>query len=166
MHRYSGRLSLPQVLGRSLIVGVSAGLRSATPIGVMAAERNDASFRAGWKNWPLLRSGAGRAALQIGWAGELIGDKLPGIPPRTNPEVLGGRVISGAIAGVAVSSEGTGAMARATGLIAGSLGALAGSYGGYTYRTKGATLTGLPDLPLALVEDFAAYVLARKGIKG
>jgi len=166
MHRFTGRPSPSQTIRRALIAGVSAGLRSATPLGVMAAERNDASFRAGWKDWPLLRSSIGRATLQIGWAGEIVTDKLPSIPPRTEPGPLAGRMTAGAIAGLAMGSEATGGAAKAASLVAGIGGALAGAYGGTAYRTRVAKATGLPDLPLALLEDFVAYVLARKAVKG
>ena len=166
MHRYSGRPSSLQIVGRALLAGISAGLRSATPIGVMAAERNDASFQAGWKDWPLIRSGAGRALLQSVWAGELVADKMPGIPPRTDPGPLAGRMVIGALAGLAVGTEGTGATPKAVALIAGTAGAVAGAFGGYQYRVGVAKATGLPDLPLALMGDIVAYALARKAVKG
>lgn len=166
MHRYTGRPSIPQVLRRAVLVGLSAGLRSATPIGVMAAERNGASFRAGWKDWPLFRSSAGRTALQASWAGELMFDKSPIVPPRTDPKVLGGRMMIGAIAGMAMGTERKGAGPKVAGMLAGTAAAVAGNYGGYAYRTRVAKLTGLPDLPLALAEDVVAFALARKGIKG
>jgi uncharacterized membrane protein len=163
------RFSIPssrEIVVRALIVGVAAGLRSATPLGVMAAERNDASFRAGWKKWPVLRSNGGRIALQAAWAGELVTDKLPVAKPRTDPGSLAGRAVSGAIAGMAVATERSGRGSTVAAALAGISGALAGSYGGYTYRTGVAKATGLPDLPLALAEDAAAYALARKSIKG
>lgn len=166
MHRFTGRPSVPRVIRRALLAGFSAGLRTATPIGVMAAERNDASFRAGWKNWPLFRSGAGRFLLQMVWAGELIADKMPFIPPRTNPMVMASRIMVGGIAGLAVGSEGHGAAPRLLGMMAGVAGAAAGARGGYAYRTQVAESAGMPDLMLALPEDIAAYAIARKGIKG
>jgi uncharacterized membrane protein len=158
--------STRQLIGRALLVGVACGLRSATPLGVMAAERNDASFRSGWKDWPVFRSDIGRIFLQLSWLGELVGDKTPIAKPRTEPGSLIGRAVSGAIAGTAIGTERKDAGARLTGAVAGIVGSLAGSIGGYAYRTEAAKATGLPDLPLALVEDVAAYALARKVIKG
>jgi uncharacterized membrane protein len=162
------RFSIPStraVAGRALLAGFSAGLRSAAPIGVMATERNSASFRAGWTKWPLLRSGVGRAFLQLGWMGEAVTDKLPGVPPRIEPAPLSGRLVSGGIAGLAMGTLREGADAKLIALLAGVAGSLAGSFGGYAYRTKAAEVTGLPDLPIALVEDIAAYLLARKAIR-
>jgi uncharacterized membrane protein len=162
------RFSIPssrEVAGRALLAGFAAGLRSAAPTGVMAAERNDASFRAGWKDWPVLRSGVGRVFLQLGWLGEAVTDKLPGVPPRIEPAPLGGRLVSGGIAGLAMGTLREGADAKMIALLAGVAGSLAGSFGGYAYRTNVAKITGLPDLPIALVEDVAAYVLARKAIR-
>jgi uncharacterized membrane protein len=173
-NRYTGDKTMPgfsapstrQIIGRALLAGVASGLRSSTPLGVMAAERNDASFRAGWKEWPVFRSDIGRVVLQLSWLGEVVVDKTPVAKPRTEPGSLIGRGVSGAIAGMAVGTERKDPGARLAGTTAGILGSIAGSLGGYAYRTKTAKATGLPDLPLALVEDIAAYALARKGIKG
>lgn len=158
--------STRQIAGRALLVGIAAGMRSAMPTGVMAAGRDDASFRAGWKDWPVFRSRAGQIALRAGTAGEVIGDKLPLAPARTKPDVLIGRIVSGAFAGIAVGTTRRGKGATVTGALCGIVGAAAGSYGGYAYRTNAVKITGLPDLPFALLEDIAAYLLARKGIRG
>lgn len=159
-------VSTPQVARRALLLGFAAGLRSATPLGVMAAERNDASFRAGWKNWPMMRSDAGRVLLQMSWAGEIVVDKLPVVPPRTEPGPLAGRLVSGAIAGMAMGTLGCGGGAKLGATLAGIAGGFVGAFGGNAYRTKVTKATGLPDLPVALLEDLAAYLVARKAIKG
>jgi uncharacterized membrane protein len=161
------RFSIPstrEVAGRALLAGFAAGLRSAAPTGVMATERSNASFRAGWKDWPLMRSEAGRLLLKLGWLGEAVTDKLPGVPPRIEPAPLSGRLVSGGIAGLAMGTLRAGADAKLIAVLAGVVGSLAGSYGGYAYRTNVAKMTGLPDLPIAIVEDIAAYVVAKKAI--
>lgn len=158
--------STPQIVGRALLVGLAAGLRSMTPIGVLAAERNNASLRAGWKDWPILSSPAGRVMLQASTVGEMVMDKTPFVPPRTEPGPLAGRMMLGALAGTAIGTLGTTPVVKASALAAGVIGSLAGSYGGYAYRTGVAKATGLPDLPVALVEDVAAILIARKGVRG
>ena len=163
---FLSRPSTSSLAGRALIVGVAAGLRSMTPMGVLASQHEDRSIRAGWKKWPVLRSRAGRKALQTSWIGELIADKLPVTPSRIEPGPLGGRMVFGALAGMAIGTEGKGAMPRLAGALAGACGAVAGSYGGYKARTYLTKEVGLPDLPGALVEDAAAFTLARKTIRG
>lgn len=155
-----------QVLGRALLVGFAAGLRSMTPIGVLAAERNDASLRAGWKDWPVLSSSAGRVVLQASAVGEMVMDKMPFVPPRTAPESIWARLLTGGVAGLAIGTLGTNPAVKASALAAGVLGSLAAAHGGQAYRAKVTEATGLPDLPVALVEDAAAVLIARKGVRG
>jgi uncharacterized membrane protein len=154
------------LVGRALLAGVSAGLRSMTPIGVLASQHDDNSIRAGWKNWPVLRSALGRKALQVSWVGELIADKLPVVPPRTEPGPLGGRMLIGALAGAAIGTEAKGTAPRMASALAGIAGAVAGSYGGNRARTYLTKEVGLPDMPGALVGDATAMVLARKAVRG
>lgn len=158
--------SLPAIAVRSALIGIAAGMRSMTPIGVLASERNDSSIHGGWKTWPVLRSNAGRIGLQLAWLGELIGDKMPGVPPRTEPGPLGGRIVMGTLAGMAVGTQGEGTAPKLLGAVVGATGAVAGSYAGYLYRTGVADTTGIPDLPLALAEDVTAWAITQKAIRG
>lgn len=160
-------LSLRHVTGRALLVGFATGLRSMTSLGTFAAERNDASLGpAPWKDLPVLSNPAGRVALQASTVGEMVMDKTPFVPSRTNPGPLGGRMAFGALAGLAIGMLGAGAGARVLGALTGALAAAAGAYGGNAYRSGVTKATGLPDLPVALVEDAAAVLLARKGVRG
>ena len=94
--------------------------------------------------------------LKVAAAGELIADKLPQTPARTQAGGLGGRTLSGALCGAALSrSAGQGAR---TGAIVGALGAVVGSYGFYYLRRYLTHTQGLPDLPVALTEDALAAV--------
>lgn len=158
--------STRQIVGRALLMGFAAGLRSMTPMGILAAERNDASLRGGWKDWPVLSSPTGRVLLQMSTVGEMVVDKLPFVPARTDPKSIWGRILSGAVAGMAIGTLRKDPGARLAGATAGIAGSLAGAYGGYAYRTKAVETTGLPDLPVALVEDVAAVLIARKGVRG
>lgn len=165
MSRFT-RPSTRQVIVRAALVGFAAGLRSMTPLGILAAERNDASLQGGWKNWPVLSSPTGRVLLQVSTVGEMVVDKLPFVPSRTAPGPLGGRMVIGALSGAAIGTLAKDPAAKASALAIGMLGGLAGAYGGYAYRTKVTEMTGLPDLPVALVEDAAAVLIARKGVRG
>jgi uncharacterized membrane protein len=160
------RPSTRSIIARAVLIGIAAGLRSATPLGTLARYQPEAPRRAAWAHWPLLRSGFGRVLLQLGWLGELVADKLPFVPPRTQPGPLGGRMVMGAVAGLAVGSEAHGAGAKMGGAALGAAGAVVGSFGGNAYRSLAVKATGLPDLPVAVAEDVAAAALARTAVRG
>ena len=141
----------------ALLLGVSAGLRSMTPLAVVAwAARGWPAVAAsslGFMAAPI--TGYVFAALAIG---ELIADKLPFIPSRLQPGALGGRVISGALTGAvaAIAVQGSPVLAG----VAGAIGGLAGAFGGYAVRHRLTAGRKLPDLPIALIEDVVAVGLA------
>jgi uncharacterized membrane protein len=86
--------------------------------------------------------------------GEIIGDKLPGAPNRTKPPVFGGRLISGAGCGAALSEvEGENAP---IGAILGGLGAAVGTLLFFRLRTFLDHDLGIPDAVGALTEDVLA----------
>lgn len=160
------RPSLRSIIARALLLGITAGMRSQTPIAALARYQPQAPRGAEWAHWPLLRSRFGRVLLQLGWLGELVADKLPVTPPRTNPGSLGGRITSGAIVGLAAGSERHGTGAKLGGALVGAVGAVVGTYGGYHARKLAVETSGLPDLSIALVEDGTAATLARAAVRG
>jgi uncharacterized membrane protein len=84
--------------------------------------------------------------------GELIADKLPFIPARTQAGPLAVRVIFGGVCGAALCISG--AASPLMGALLGGVGGVAGAFAGYTYRRR---LTPMvPDLVLALLEDLVA----------
>jgi uncharacterized membrane protein len=84
--------------------------------------------------------------------GELIADKLPIIPPRTQAGPLGVRILFGAMCGAAICISL--AAAPLWGAVLGGLGGVIGAFAGYNYRRRFSSI--LPDLPLALIEDLVA----------
>jgi uncharacterized membrane protein len=152
------------LVGRALMAGAAAGLRSMSPLGVFARAHDDAPD-AGWKRWPLMRSTPGRIALQLAWLGEAVADKTSLVPPRTEPGPLGGRVVSGALAGMAVGTRNAGVRARLLGAVSGALAAGVAAWAGTTARTTLTDDLGLPDLPGALAEDALAFSLALAAIR-
>ncbi len=91
--------------------------------------------------------------------GELIADKLPFIPPRTQAGSLIVRIVFGAMCGAAVCTSV--ASSQLLGAILGAAGGIAGAFAGYTYRrrlSRGSRVGGsrVPDLLLALLEDLVA----------
>jgi uncharacterized membrane protein len=84
--------------------------------------------------------------------GELIADKLPFIPARTQAGPLAVRVIFGALCGAALCISA--AASPIVGALLGAAGGVAGAFAGYTYRRRLSAVA--PDLVLALLEDLLA----------
>lgn len=140
---------------RSVTAGFAAGLRSQTPVAALAAF--------GTPDGVLAKPWVKRVALASA-VGEMIVDKLPIAPSRVRSGPLLGRAAFGALAG-ALTARAAGA-SPATGAAAGAVAAVVGTYVGYLGRTRGADLAGVPDLPLALLEDAFAWSLALAAAKG
>lgn len=140
------------VLLFAFLLGVVCGLRSMTAPAVVAW-----GAHLGWlhfgRSW--LAFFAYRISLilfSLFALGELVADKLPFIPGRTQPGPLVVRIIFGTICAAALAVSGA-ASPLVAGVL-GAVGAVAGAYAGYAYRTR---LAGkAPDLVLALIEDLVA----------
>ena len=89
---------------------------------------------------------------------ELVGDKLPFTPSRLTIGPLVGRVVMGALCGMALLAAVHQSMPL--GGIAGGLGAGAGAYIGYHVRRALTMRLKLPDFFVALVEDAVAIAAA------
>lgn len=142
-------------LARAFGIGVVAGMRSmtapATVSDALAGQR--ATARCGplvnLLAWPWAARG-----LKVAAAGEMVADKLPFIPARTEPQSVVGRLGTGAISGAALS----GALGHSQflGGFLGALGALVGTYAFYLLRRELGRATHLPDAWIALAEDALA----------
>jgi uncharacterized membrane protein len=89
-------------------------------------------------------------------AGELIADKLPGIPDRTEPGPLLGRTAIGATLGALVAGPDDRLVG---GLVGGAAAALA-TYLGWFLRREAGRSTLLPDPLIAVAEDALAVITA------
>ena len=89
---------------------------------------------------------------------ELVGDKLPFTPSRLTIGPLAGRVVMGALCGMALLASAH--QSVPLGGIAGALGAGAGAYIGYHVRRALTTRLKLLDFPVALIEDVIAIASA------
>ncbi len=145
------------------LLGVSAGLRSFTPLAVAAwfAHLGKLPVDRTWAAW--IAHPAAVGLLSAAAAGEYIGDKLPNTPNRTAPVGLLGRLSLGGTVGAIVAT----AYRRNLmgGIALGVLGAALGTYGGFYLRkglTKGA---GMNDLPVAITGDAAAVALAIRSFR-
>lgn len=151
-------------LGVAVGLGAVTGLRSFTGLAMVARELRDRNAGRWWRNrragrlerW--LSEPAVAGAVQVLAVGELLGDKLPGVPDRTDPGPLGGRMVIGALLGALVAGEDR----SVVGAAAGALGALAGAYAGWWLRREAGRATFLPDSAVALAEDAMAVAAARE----
>jgi uncharacterized membrane protein len=138
----------------ALALGVLAGLRSMTPVAVVAwAARLG---RLDLDPTPVAFLGSGLAAWFFAAAalGELVADKLPFTPNRTALGPFVARLLTGALSGGALAAGAGGSLAG--GAVAGAVGAVAGTFGGYRARTGLVRALGTPDWVVAVVEDVIA----------
>lgn len=138
--------------GFPLALGLIAGVRSATAPATLSlalaqnapSDADNQIVALAIRLRPLLLALAGA---------ELISDKLPGMPDRTSPPVLLGRIALGALAG-GLAARASGRSALLAGLLAGSA-ALAASFASFHLRRLASERLGLPSPAVGLLEDVA-----------
>lgn len=117
----------------AFLIGVFAGLRSMTAPAAVARATSSGRLS---PPAPLARIGSRPAVVLTSLAavGELVADKLPFTPNRTDPGGLAARMATGAFSGAVVtSSSGQGARA---GALFGAIGGVTGCFVGYAVRKK------------------------------
>ncbi|SEO40078.1 hypothetical protein [Trujillonella endophytica] len=135
---------------RSAALGVAAGSRAALGFAGPTLTAPTKPGRLGGSSVPA------RALAAAALVGELVADKSPDTPDRTEPGGLVPRLV-GATAGATRLAERERANAALPAAAAG-VGAVAGAFGGLAWRRWASTR--LPDLSAALVEDGVALALA------
>lgn len=141
----------------ALLIGVVAGLRAMTApaavswaaaLGWLPVSGTWASFLGYWLTpW----------IFTVLALIEFVTDQLPSTPSRKVPQQFGARIISGGFCGAAIGTAGG---SLAGGLVAGVIGAVIGTLGGAEARARLVAATGGRDLPIALLEDAVAVLLA------
>jgi len=150
---------------RAALMGFVAGLRSQVPLFLLSQAAGNGTFGVdagpplSWLRLPRVRLGLGLSA-----AGEMIVDKAPFVPNRTEPAPLIGRMATGAAAGAAIASD-AGASA-VEGAVAGGVGAVVGSFAGQYVRGALRHILGLPDFVVAVAEDGLALALGHRAVYG
>ena len=145
------------VFAFAFAIGVVDGLRSMTAPAAV-------SWAARWKWLHLEQSGLaflGSAATPYIFTVlallELVADKLPQTPNRTQPASLFIRVVLGGLSGAALCASSH--QSLLAGAVLGGLGGLAGGFGGYQFRRWLSQVLNAP-LAAALLEDIIAIGLA------
>jgi uncharacterized membrane protein len=133
------------------VIGAVSGLRSFTGPAMVseAARRNILKLDGTPLSW-LASSRSAKTSIALA-VGELIADKLPFMPNRTDPPSLVTRFISGAICGAAVAGRRSRNEKLLSALVGGTA-AVAAAYAGLQYRKH----VKLPALAAALLEDVVA----------
>ena len=137
----------------AFFIGLFAGLRSLTAPAAVAW-----AAYLGWLGLdpPLSLIGSLPAViiLTLLALGELVVDKLPNTPKRTEIPGLIARMLTGGIAGACIADGG--AQPALPGAVLGAAGGLVGAFAGYQLRSRIVNGLGIRDLYVALVEDFVA----------
>jgi uncharacterized membrane protein len=135
-------------------IGIIAGLRSLTAPALVSW-----AVRLGWldltgSRLSFLGSGTATIILSLLALGELVADKLPKTPNRTDLGPLVFRMITGGFSGLVVC--GSAHQSLLIGAILGVLGSIAGTFAGFGIRHRLVRDFGLPDFAVALAEDIIA----------
>jgi uncharacterized membrane protein len=144
---------------RAVLLGFVAGLRSQVPVALLAIESRQGRFDPG-AGWLARRFGSseGVAGSLVGFAGELVADKLPITPRRTTTGPFLQRLATGGTVGAAVHYDA--GRSRPVGALLGAAGAGTGAWAGTTVRALVAERTRLPNPLLGAAEDVVAVGLA------
>lgn len=150
-------------IGTAAGLGAVSGMRSMTGLAMLSRELADrrrlprnASQLQKW-----LADDTVAVTLSALALGEMVADKLPGIPDRISPGPLFGRALVGGIVGAAVAD----ADQRPAGVLVGAAAAIAASWTAWFLRREAHRATMLPDAALALAEDAMAVTAAREVLK-
>jgi len=138
----------------ALLVGLASGLRSLTPAAVVAWAARLGALDLNSSPLAFVGSRTAVTILTLLALGELVFDKLPSAPNRTDLPGLVARVLLGGLSGAAVA--GSAGSALAVGAALGAIGGLAGAFAGYQARTRLVRRFPASGLVVALAEDAIA----------
>jgi uncharacterized membrane protein len=147
-------MNASQVLLLAFLIGVIAGLRTMTAPAVVAWATNRHWLNLHNSPLDLMGSTAAVAVFTMLALGELVIDKLPSTPSRTQLLGLSGRTVLGGLSGAALAVSG--AQSIALGAVLGAAGGIAGAFAGYEVRTRLVRALKVPDVVVALLEDAVA----------
>jgi uncharacterized membrane protein len=143
-------MSMGEAVGAIFLIGMLSGLRALSPIAVICWVAM--LHRLSLTGWPsFVGSKIAVGLFSLGALGELVSDKLPKTPSRLKQPGFSVRIVMGALCGLVLASAAS--FSLIFGAVLGAAGAIAGSYLGYFVRSRTTAKFGLPDLPVALVED-------------
>jgi uncharacterized membrane protein len=142
----------------ALGIGFVAGLRSLTAPAVVAWAAHLGWLNLSGSHVAFMGSTAAAAMFSLLAIGELIADKVPGVPRRTAIAPLLARICTGALCGACLAAAGNRSLLPAC-LLAG-LGGVIGAFAGYEIRRRLVTQFHFRDFIVAVCEDLIAVGLA------
>jgi uncharacterized membrane protein len=140
-----------EVFGAAATLGAVAGMRSMTAPMVVSRLAHEGYLSEENPQLELLARQGAVTTTTVLAVGEAIADKTPYVPARTSAGPLFGRLVSGALAGAAVTS-GT-KRPVLWGAVTGAAAALGATFAAYYLRRAAGQKTGVPDVVFALAED-------------
>jgi uncharacterized membrane protein len=157
-------VSISFALFLAFCIGIVAGMRSMTAPATTAWGAHRHWLNLAGTRLNFLASSVALVIFLLLAAGELVADKLPNTPARTQPPGLIARILTGALSGAALgASIGLSAL---PGALLGASGGVLGAFAGYQWRTGLVRALKLPDYVIALAEDAIAiaaglYIVSR-----
>ncbi|HYR91006.1 MAG TPA: DUF4126 family protein [Terriglobia bacterium] len=142
------------VLLLAFLIGVIGGLRSMTAPAIVAWAAHRGRLNLLNSSLSFMGSTPAVAVFILGALFELVVDKLPSTPKRTERVGLIGRSVLGGLCGAAVAAGGS--QSIALGALLGAAGGIAGAFAGYEVRTRLVRALRVPDFVIALLEDATA----------
>lgn len=142
----------------ALLIGFTAGARAMTPFTIVSDAAAQGTLPPGsgepaWLGHPLTALGAKLLA-----GGELVGDKQPDAPDRTVAAGMTARVLTGALAGAALTAR----HQRLGGMVAGGLAAAGSAY--LTLALRKRAMARFGQASTGIVEDVLVLTLARRAL--
>lgn len=135
-------------------IGIIAGLRSLTAPALVSWAAHLGWLDLSDSRLSFLGSRAAIITLSTLALAELVADKLPKTPKRTNLGPLVSRAITGGFSSMAICASAH--QPVVIGTILGALGAIAGAFAGYEIRHRLVEAFGLSDFGVAVAEDLVA----------
>jgi uncharacterized membrane protein len=140
------------------LLGVVTGMRTFLPMAVLCwfAYRGNLPVDGTWAAWTGHLTTA--IIFSVLAVAEIVGDKLPKTPPRTNLAGMAGRIVLGGLVGAIVATGLDGSVFE--GILLSVSGAFVGAHAGYLVRRELVILLGWKDWHVAVFEDVTAVVWA------
>ncbi len=145
---------------RTATLGYAVGIRSMTPLAVISWGAGSGEISLKGTRFQFMADPKVTIGLAVAAAGEMVADKLPITPPRTQPFPLAFRVINGALAGAIVCEAEDEPLA--IGALVGAAAAAAGSFGGYGLRML--LERAMPSSIAGIAGDIQAVSLSMAGV--
>jgi uncharacterized membrane protein len=152
---------------RAAALGAATGGRSMTPLAAVSRAAATGKLQIHGSPLAFLARPAVAGVLKLMAAGELLLDKLPCLPPRTNPPSLAWRIALGGACGAMVASIDERPVVPGI-LLAASIGATAAAASSFMLMRIRLSLgrMGLPDAVVAIAEDALVIAISRAAVCG